>query len=498
MARWTLLLCALPLATLSGSASCGGRLTPGDGDTDADVDVDASPDADLEADSPSDGDADADLDGDPGDDADLDADPVGCTPGFQRCAPAGVETCRETGDGFDLEPCENGCAEEPEPHCGAWAMSNLREDLLDGATGGLGPATPGWSDEVEVVRANTDTGEIRAVSGRGAWTLRREGRGVDETTGIVFEVVAQPGGARAIGAFAMTEATVPAGVTLWAFGQNSFGLLARDQILVSGVVAARAYVDAGTGERFPGPGGYRATSGMGAGGSGITVDPNDGGGGGAGYGGAGGAAGPAAATVAGGATYGNEELVPLRGGSGGGEGAVRPGHGGPGGGACEIVSLGDITVEAGGGIDVTGVGGDGGGPGGGGGGGGSGGAILLEAPSITVRGTLAANGGGGGSGATSELRGGGAGDAGELGSTPASGGVPPGLPETACNGGDGGAGSTLEGASSPCDPTDVDGGGGGGGVGRIRLNGRSIDTDGATISPALGTAAATVSTLPIG
>ncbi len=94
----------------------------------------------------------------------------------------------------------------------------------------------------------------------------------------------------------------------------------------------------------------------------------------------------------GGATYGNELLVPLMAGSGGGGGNLS--GGGAGGGALLIASDTSITVDG----TVQANGGAGGGFSGRGGGGGSGGAIRLAAPTISGEGTLTALGGASGGG----------------------------------------------------------------------------------------------------
>lgn len=132
-------------------------------------------------------------------------------------------------------------------------------------------------------------------------------------------------------------------------------------------------------------------------------------------------------------------------------------------------AAGGINVGGGGGSTNNGVGS----------GGGSGGSLLLEAPAITVAGTLASNGGGGADISAY-------GTAGNLSSVPAPGGGmagSAGLAGTNINGQAGG--STVGG----------DYGGGGGGAGRIRINTLNASMSGltaATISPALSTACATV------
>jgi hypothetical protein len=179
-------------------------------------------------------------------------------------------------------------------------------------------------------------------------------------------------------------------------------------------------------------------------------------------------------------TYGNPSLIPLHGGTSGQTG----GHlaGGGGGGA--------VQITAGERIEVFGkiLAGGGGGPSGvtawptaGGSGGGSGGAILLEAPTVTMTGTLNANGAGGG-GADGSARFPTHGE--DANDDLASGGE--GGDGGGCTlhgylyGGDGGNGAT---STSPAGAGEggangngclnnpyIGGGGGGGGLGRIRIN----------------------------
>ena len=150
---------------------------------------------------------------------------------------------------------------------------------------------------------------------------------------------------------------------------------------------------------------------------------------------------------------------PLVGGSAGGVSFLTNGGEPNGGGALQLVAGKSIVVGASGAISLPGGGGDRGdaqisGPGGyGAGGGGSGGALLVEAPSVRVDGTLAANG----------EAGGGTGD----GAAP-------------------GAFRTTEARAAE---------GGGGGAGRIRINTRSghaVITG--VVSPAMTTPCATEGT----
>jgi hypothetical protein len=177
--------------------------------------------------------------------------------------------------------------------------------------------------------------------------------------------------------------------------------------------------------------------------------------------------GGASGTGAGGTAYGNAALSPLVGGSGGAQGSHWWIAGGGGGGAIEFVAQGAVRIEAGGGVTACGAAGqDPNASDHTGSGGGAGGAILIEAPTVEVRGVLAANGGGGaGAGIRTSSA-----AAGALDDTPAAGGV-----GSLGSGGVGGAGSSAPGAAT--------GGGGGGSAGRIRIRTRGQPLIEGVISP---------------
>jgi hypothetical protein len=167
---------------------------------------------------------------------------------------------------------------------------------------------------------------------------------------------------------------------------------------------------------------------------------------------------------AGGTAYGTPELVPLVGGSSGGS-TYKTGVG-HGGGAVQIVSNVEIVIGDSGIINM------GGGKGPNGDGAGSGGAILLEAPTVAVRGVLAANGGG----------------AGEDGYGTANDALASDQPALGVQtGGDGGAGAKPNGSPGNQAAATQKLAGGGGGVGRIRINtgcgGTLTVTSSAVISP---------------
>ncbi len=178
----------------------------------------------------------------------------------------------------------------------------------------------------------------------------------------------------------------------------------------------------------------------------------------------------------------------IRGGCAGGGGGVGTGAGAPrggGGGAIAIDARIAIQIGAGGSISAGGGGGSSGRAFyGGGGGGGSGGLIGLNAPLITVAGTLAANGGGGGGGA-SDIGTGGNGNTGAASANAAAGGSGATASTVgACGkGGNGSFGGTLDaqdGTTVPCG-----GGGAGGGAGFILFWSPTQTVTGTVSPPAL-------------
>jgi hypothetical protein len=288
-----------------------------------------------------------------------------------------------------------------------------------------------------------------------------------QTFDYVHASVEQPGGGTAM-LYVMKSLRIAQSGQLHVHGGVPAIFYALDTIKIDGSVNGRQAGDppAGAFEQDStghggGPGGGDALLGYNAGGGGS-------------YCGLGGTGGLSTGTVAskGGQTYGTPELLPLIGGSSGGGGATVSSSGGTGGAAIEFAAGISITISLTGVVNVGGVGGDANG-----GAGGSGGALLLEAPAVSVHGTLAANGGGG-----AVFNGGSSGQSGQpsdaaaLGSAPTAG---VGSAGSALNGGDG----TLEGAKNNSS------GGGGGGAGRIRINTDAGKADllGATLSPAAAT-----------
>lgn len=223
------------------------------------------------------------------------------------------------------------------------------------------------------------------------------------------------------------------------------------------------------------------SAGQGPGGGGTLDESTHTGAGGGGHCGAGGP-GLAAATN-GGKTYGTPNVIPLIGGA---SGATAYGEGGAGGGAIQVSAGQAVLLLAGSLVNAGGAGGQGAG-----GGGGAGGAILLEAPSVKIAGTLAANGGAGGA---NDPIGKPVGENAHPDATAAKGGVADsGNPQD--NGGDGAAGATKNGApgtyggGKTTSALKDAAGGGGGGAGRIRLNSQTGTADvqaSAVFSPAIG------------
>lgn len=158
-------------------------------------------------------------------------------------------------------------------------------------------------------------------------------------------------------------------------------------------------------------------------------------------------------------------------------------HGGAGGGAIRLVAHDSIEVT--GSISASGAGGAGAplASACGGGGGGSGGYIGLEAPVVTLGGSITANGGGGGGGGSPGIAGNDGAD-GAVGIEPAPGGA---AASTGCGqpGGAGAAAATLGGAAaSDASPCNGGGGGGGGASGFIVIDSPGYTPGAAMLSPA--------------
>ena len=277
--------------------------------------------------------------------------------------------------------------------------------------------------------------------------------------------------------FTFNALTLSSSAQVTIVGNRPAILVAEGAISVAGMLEATPDVysrNLSRGGGFSAPSGsYLKGSGPGAGGAPVLAT-HAGAGGGA-YCGKGG-------NTNGGVAYGTPEIKPLLGGSSGGDALDQ---GGAGGGAIQLISGLSVTIASTGTIHVGG-----GGSTFGGNGGGSGGAILLEAPTVDVRGTLAANGGSGsansGSGAASSN--------GSPDATAAPGGTTTSTTSTGAYvnlGGAGSAAASVDGAAgqytlNPGGGLEDLGGGGGGGAGRIRINttsGAASIAGTATLSP---------------
>ena len=237
--------------------------------------------------------------------------------------------------------------------------------------------------------------------------------------------------------------------TLRGRGSNPLVLVATRSITVTGGIDVSS-------DNVSGAGGDPIVCAGGLGGSAM-----NGGGAGGTLGGAGGHGGIGGISGNGGVPVQPSAVAGFRGGCHGGNGA-NVGPSGLGGGAVFLIAGESIAVT--GVIDASGNGGRGGRGSitlpGGGGGGGSGGMIGLDAPAITVSGSVFANGGAGGEG-------GGQPSDGEAGAkptmalTPAPGGTVGTIPGG--DGGDGAAGGVLTGMGGRAGTMSIGGGGGGGG-----------------------------------
>ena len=297
--------------------------------------------------------------------------------------------------------------------------------------------------------------------------------GTNDRFAFSVRMIDQPGGGHAT-LFVMKSLRVAQAAQLHVTGGSPAIIYALDDIVIDGTVSGVS-----TGQ--PAGGFTQDDTGHGGGpGGGEALLSYDAAGGGS-YCGVGGKGGPGSGgrARAGGKVYGNPEIVPLIGGSSGGGGPSVDSAGGSGGAALQLSAGRAISVTLAGVINVGGIGGRANA-----GAGGSGGALVLEAPAVTVHGTLAANGGGG---ALSN------------GGTPGQSGQPTAEPAlgSAVTAGAGSAGKTKDGGDGSPPPLDGgtanDAGGGGGGAGRIRINTStgSADITGATISPDPTTSCAT-------
>ena len=255
--------------------------------------------------------------------------------------------------------------------------------------------------------------------------------------------------------------TLSTGATLTVTGEPPLIIVANGTMDIQGTITtAQSPTDQWYGGGAPGPatpgrsGQCGLNSCMGGGQPGSTtrgLEMGSGGGAFCGLGGAGSTLSPDGGTpAAGGMAYGVPELVPLVGGASGGSAISAVNQMNHGGGAIELVAGTSMTIDSNAVIDM------------GGGadmeayavGGGSGGGILIEAPTVNLRGALVAAGASGSSYESAGQNGG-----------PSTMGAPGG----ATYGGIGSSATSINGgAGTAASPGDF--GGGGGGAGRIRIN----------------------------
>jgi hypothetical protein len=384
-------------------------------------------------------------------DGGADGPSAACTPNTTVCASGQLTVCSAAGTVQSTETCAIACASSGD-HCQELDPANGLAAELDGASAGPDAAFS-TGDTV----FNSDTGD---VTSNGApftvpSTLHSQGSGLPQIRVFQFKSLA-----------IRTHTTIT--------GANAIALVSRGDVEIA------ALVEIAGRNSTPAPGAITATSAC-QGVDSSVVDPTGTtirvpGAGGAGFGTAGGSGGSAirsgaslAPGGAGGGIAGVVTLEPLRGGCRGGnvlspQDAYYASPGG-GGGALQISSRTRITVTSAGIIDAGGGGAYGGKSGAGGG---SGGALVLEAPQVSVDGTVAANGGGGGCFNTN-------GENGQVayraGSLEAKGGSC----DTANGVGSGGNGGTKDmaptnGLNASTTTAVPLGGGGGGAAGRIHVN----------------------------
>ena len=365
-----------------------------------------------------------------------------CVGASVTCADSNnLRTCSGPGADYMDMLCSWGCITGSPAHCGE----------LQPSGGAVQPSDVTSSGVFAVSVSGTVNGDNGSISGA--------------SSGFSYAVQNN------VAVFRFASLHVTGAVAL--VGSHAIAFVADGAIQVDATIDATASCNGVT----PGPGGGSGGAAQGGAGSGSGggngASNNHAGGGGGGHGGMGGGGGSTSAGV-GGASFGDAKISILLGGGGGGAGdGGSAGAGGGGGGAIQLVSNTSIMISSG--INAGGCAGNGGG--GGGGAGGAGGAILLEAPTITITGSLAVNGGGGGDGFSSRT-----GSNATLNRTAAGGGS-----STAGQGGGGtgAAGAVLSGTAGQ--PGSQAGGGGGGGIGWIRFSTRSgsASVDNTMLSPAL-------------
>lgn len=470
----------------------------------------------------------ADAGADMGDGAAVD---LACTPHSASCVDAStLRRCNADGTAYTTESCAAGACNGCVGQCGLrYCINDQLTDCVDGAPTPVSSCAYGCDPARAMCRqpaaSNFDLSTYLGQQPGGVgciFTDPNQNAAIDSSGAAGnftnFEhassaVVSLPGGSPSEALLIRCQnLTIPAGRALRITGPRAVIFAVFNGANISGLLDAAGHrlpvsFGGGTLTAGAGPGGgSTAAFGPGKGGDGHPLSGS--GGGGYGTNGGNGGAGTDLFAPLGGMTYGvgDAQLIPPFGGSAAGPVENNSDQGGYGGGAVQITSLSSIVVEAGGVIDVGGAGG------GraqqsagawGGGGGGSAGSLLLEAPTVTIKGTLVANGGAGGGSAPASgtnLCGKGdcGGEDGHRDALPALGG------NGACTGGNGGNGAVLptNGGSKLLhdDGTMADytlGCGGGGAAGRIRINAHTPSVaNGAVLSPAPPSALYSVGPLP--
>jgi hypothetical protein len=312
------------------------------------------------------------------------------------------------------------------------------------------------------------------------------------TAGNCHELRAQAGGP-SLCLVVASSISIASATTVRAIGPNPLVLLATENIVVGGTLDVASHIgETLDGKPALGAGARTALECNSLGVDGTTsADPDNGGGGAAGgsFGGIGGTGGNGNGGVPRGMPRPAGGSTVLVGGCPGGHGGGGAGNGGGGGaggnGGGAVYLLAGETITITGKLNASGAGASPGSDGrnssGGGGGGGAGGMIGVEAPVISVSGSVLANGGGGGGGG------------GDMFDRPGGPGGDPMVPLTAAPGGRGGTGGGGGGGAGPTtlrvggngsggNNARCGGGGGGGGGGIVQLHGGTVMMTGA-ISP---------------
>jgi hypothetical protein len=297
-----------------------------------------------------------------------------CLPGQAFCDGDAIGTCSAEGLVTSLVGCPLGC--------NAWALPQrcFTFDPTYAEEADLHDISVTWPT-ASTLSINTGTCVLTA----GAVTLQGEIRLQDDP-------------APDLCVFRFADITIAYNQSVRVTGSNGLVLVSAQSIAVYGMLDGSAH------GATPGPGGRSSASagtvtGDGGNGSVICSGMSQTGGGGGGHGAVGGTGGALGAVTggAGGPVTGSSSLQPILAGSRGGYNGTALPSVGAGGGVIVLVAWSEILVgtttfpmNVAGVVDVSGGGGQNWGVGGG-----SGGSILMEAPLVTVSGTIRGAGGGG-------------------------------------------------------------------------------------------------------